>query len=189
MMPVRVFHLRSLAAWLSAGLVLGLAAHGPEAAPTDRLFRSVSPSADTIEVTMTDHAYEPSTLTLPAGEPVTLQFTNEGTVEHYFVVGSLVAGDKEGFEQNLFEGVSIEKNKQPGGHVDEEEGEHDEAEEGDHHENEFELPPGGRGSMTFTLPAAKAGTYTIACFETTGGRKHYEMGMEGTLRVTAPDDE
>ena len=137
---------------------------------------------------MTDHAYEPSTLTLPAGEPVTLQFTNEGTVEHYFVVGSLVAGDKEGFEQNLFEGVSIEKNKQPGGHADEEEGEHDEAEEGDHHENEFELPPGGRGSMTFTLPAAKAGTYPIPSFEPTAGRKPSRFGMAGPRRCTAPAD-
>jgi len=137
---------------------------------------------------MTDHAYDPSTLTVPAGEPVTLQFTNEGTVEHYFVVGSLVASNEEGFEENLFEGVSIEKSKQTGGHADEEEN-HDEAEEGGHHENEFELPPGGSGSMTFTLPASKAGTYTIACFEATGGQKHYEMGMKGTLRVTVPDDE
>lgn len=54
------------------------------------------------------------------------------------------------------------------------------------HENVFELPPGGSGSMTFTLPASKAGTYAIACFETTGGKRHYQMGMEGTLTVTAP---
>ncbi|WP_263788667.1 cupredoxin domain-containing protein [Salinibacter grassmerensis] len=188
-----LFRWESSAAWLIAVFALGLIARGGEAAPTDRSFRGASPSADTIEVTMTDHAYDPSTLTVPAGEPVTLQFANDGTVEHYFVVGASVASDKEGFEQNLFEGVSIEKNKRPGGHADEE-GSHDEGgdheeEEGDRHENEFELPPGGSGSMTFTLPASKAGTYTIACFETTGGQKHYEMGMEGTLRVTTPDDE
>ncbi|MBB4062616.1 hypothetical protein [Salinibacter ruber] len=40
--------------------------------------------------------------------------------------------------------------------------------------------------MTFTLPASKAGTYAIACFETTGGKRHCQMGMEGTLTVTAP---
>jgi uncharacterized cupredoxin-like copper-binding protein len=103
-------------------------------------------------------------------------------VEHYFVVGDTVAGDNDGFEQNLFAGVSIEKNKQTEG--DEEE-EHQE--EGGH-ENEFELPPGGEGSMTFTLPPSKAGTYTIACFETTGNEAHYQMGMKGTLTVTTSAD-
>lgn len=137
-----------------------------------------STSADTIEVTMTDFAYEPSRITVPAGQTVTLQFTNAGAVEHYFVVGDTVASDNDGFEQNLFRGVSIEKTKQSEG--DEEE-EHQE-EEG--HENEFELPPGGSGSMTFTLPPSKAGTYTIACFETTGNEAHYRMGMQGTLTVT-----
>lgn len=139
----------------------------------------------TIEVTMTDYAYKPTRITVPTGEPVTLQFTNEGTVEHYFVVGDTIAGDNDGFQQNLFTGVSIEKRKQTEEHEEKEEGEHEEEEE--HHENEFELPPGGSGSMTFTLPASKAGTYTIACFETTGGEKHYQMGMRGTLMVTASE--
>jgi len=39
--------------------------------------------------------------------------------------------------------------------------------------------------MTFTLPPSKAGTYTFTCFETTGNKKHYEMGMKGTLTVEA----
>ena len=145
-----------------------------------------STSADTIEVAMKDFAYEPDTLTIPAGRQVTLAFTNTGAVEHYFVVGDTIASSKDGFEQNLFSGVSIEKRKQTEGH-DEEEEEHEEEEGG--HGNVFELPPGGSGTMTFTLPPEKAGTYTIACFETTGGKKHYEMGMEGTLRATAPGDE
>jgi plastocyanin len=42
--------------------------------------------------------------------------------------------------------------------------------------------------MTFTLPESKAGMYTVACFETTGGQKHYEMGMQGTLTVSASSD-
>jgi uncharacterized cupredoxin-like copper-binding protein len=142
-----------------------------------------STSADTIEVTMTDFAYEPSRITVPAGQKVTLQFTNDGAVEHYFVVGDTVASDNDGFEQNLFAGVSIEKNKQTEEHEEEE---HEEEEGG--HEHEFELPPGGEGSMTFTLPPSKAGTYTIACFETTGSEAHYQMGMEGTLTVTTSAD-
>jgi uncharacterized cupredoxin-like copper-binding protein len=139
-------------------------------------------TTDTIEVTMKDFVYEPDTLTVPAGKEFTLAFTNTGTVEHYFVVGDTIAESEDGFEQNLFTGVSIEKSKQTEGHEEEEE-EHEEEEGG--HENVFELPPGGSGTMRFTLPASKAGTYTIACFETTGGKKHYQMGMEGTLTVTA----
>lgn len=144
---------------------------------------TTSPTADTIEIAMEDFAYDPDTLTISAGDPVTLAFTNTGSVEHYFVVGDTVASNNDGFKQNLFRGVSIEKNKQTEGHDEEEEEEHEEEEGG--HENVFELPPGGRGTMTFTLPPEKAGTYTIACFETTGDRRHYEMGMKGMLTVTS----
>ena len=115
-----------------------------------------------------------------------LEFENTGSVEHYFVVGDTIASDGDDFQQNLFSGVLIEKSKQTEGH-DEKEDEHDEEHEEGGHENEFELPPGGTGSMTFTLPESKAGTYTIACFETTGGQKHHEMGMKGTLTVTVSD--
>ncbi|MEF8866688.1 MAG: cupredoxin domain-containing protein [Salinibacter sp.] len=167
---------------LAVGLAVVLAAFGGRAdglaAPSDER----SPVADTIQVTMTDHAYEPSDLTVPAGEEVTLQFVNEGTVEHYFVVGETVADSEEGFEQNLFDEVALVKNKETPEHEEDQEEEHEEEEE--HHENEFELSPGGRGTLTFRLPASKAGTYTIACFETTGNRAHYEMGMTGTLTVT-----
>jgi len=143
---------------------------------------AASASADAIEVTMKDFAYQPSSITVPAGKEVTLQFNNTGSVEHYFVVGDTVASNADGFQQNLFSGVSIEKSKQTEGH-DAEEEEHEEEEGGP--ENVCELPPGGSGSMTLTLPPSKAGTYTITCFESTGNEKHYDMGMKGTLTVTA----
>ncbi|WP_258096751.1 cupredoxin domain-containing protein [Salinibacter sp. 10B] len=146
---------------------------------------AASESADTVEVTMKDFAYQPSSISVPAGKEVTLQFTNTGSVEHYFVVGDTVTSNTDGFQQNLFSGVSIEKNKQTEGHEEEEEEHGEGEEEEEHHANEFELPPGGSGSITFTLPSSKTGTYTIACFETTGNEKHYDMGMKGTLTVTA----
>lgn len=158
--------------------VLLVACGGTEGDQTTSDDAAATPATDTIEVTMTDYAYEPSDITVPAGQQVTLRFTNEGSVEHYFVVGDTIASNQDGFQQNLFSGVSISKNKQS-----EDDGEEQEEEGG--HENVFELPPGGSGSMTFTLPASKTGTYSIACFETTGGQKHYQMGMEGTLTVTA----
>jgi len=171
--------------FLFAGLGLLFAACGggtDQSSETAEADEATS-TPDTIEVTMNDFAYAPDTLTVPAGQKVTLAVTNTGTVEHYFVVGDTVDGNKDGFEQNLFTGVSIKKSKQTEGHEEDEEEEHEEG--GEHHENEFELPPGGQGTMTFTLPSEKIGTYTIACFETTGDKKHYEMGMEGTLTVTA----
>ncbi len=174
---VRVFLRTTLLAG-GALVLIACGGDGDQAAETDETREMTSASPDTIEVTMQDHAYQPSSITVPAGQEVTLQLTNAGTVEHYFVVGDTIAGDKDGFRQNLFGGVSIEKHKQTEEHEEEEE----------HHENEFELPPGGTGSMTFTLPESKAGTYTIACFETTGGQKHYEMGMQGTLTVSASSD-
>ncbi len=171
---------------LLVGITLVLAACGSgESNQASDVERTESASADTIEVTMKDFAYQPSSITVPAGKEVTLQFTNTGSVEHYFVVGDTVASTTDGFEQNLFSGVSIEKNKQTEGHEEEEE-EHEEEEGG--HENVFELPPGGSGSMTFTLPPSKAGSYTIACFETTGNETHYDMGMKGTLAVTASEE-
>ncbi len=189
----RCLRFSSVCTYLRAALLAGVAlmliacgGDGDQAAETEETREMTSASPDTIEVTMTDHAYQPSSITVPAGQEVTLQLTNAGSVEHYFVVGDTIAGDKDGFRQNLFSGVSIEKHKQTEEHEEEEHEEEEEEEE--HHENEFELPPGGTGSMTFTLPESKAGTYTIACFETTGGQKHYEMGMEGTLTVSASKD-
>lgn len=156
-----------------------------EAESSARTSALADTNATVVEVTMKDFSYQPSSITVPAGQKVTLQFTNTGSEEHYFIVGDTIASGNDGFEQNLFSGVSIEKSKQTEGHEDEEE-EQEEGEE--HHANEFELPPGGQGTMTFTLPPSKAGTYTIACFETTGDKSHYEMGMEGTLTVTASKD-
>jgi len=144
---------------------------------------SDDPDTTVVAVTMKNHAYEPSSITVPAGTPVTIEFENTGSEEHYFVVGDTIASDGEGFQENLFSDVSLEKSKEAEGHGEGEEHD-DEHEEEEHHENEFELPPGGSGSLTFPLPESKAGTYTIACFESSGGKKHHELGMIGTLTVT-----
>lgn len=174
-----------------AALMLLACANG-EDPPADGEGASASASTDTdttvVAVTMKNHAYEPSSITVPAGKPVTIEFENTGTAEHYFVAGDTIASDGEGFQENLFSDVSLEKSKEAEEHGEEEEHHDDEHEEEEHHENEFELPPGGSGSLTFTLPESKAGTYTIACFETTGGKMHHEMGMKGTLTVTADAD-
>jgi uncharacterized cupredoxin-like copper-binding protein len=177
----------SRSALLIAAVGLLLACSGGDQQPAEEKAGSTATASETdttvVEMTMKDYAYEPADVTVPAGEPVTLKIKNTGTVEHYFVVGDTIASDGEGVRENLFRDVSLEKRKQT-------EGEHEEDDQGngheeeEHHENEFELPPGGQGSITFTLPESKAGTYTIACFETTGGNKHHELGMRGTLTVS-----
>ena len=37
-------------------------------------------SSQTIDITMTDNAYQPTKFSVPKGEAVTLRFTNDGTV-------------------------------------------------------------------------------------------------------------
>ena len=184
--PSFLTRLLSRSALLVAVAGLLLACGGGDQQPTEEKAGSPAAASETdttvVEMTMKDYAYEPADVTVPAGEPVTLNIKNTGTVEHYFVVGDTIASDGEGVRANLFRDVSLEKRKQTKGEHEEDDGEGHEEEE--HHENEFELPPGGQGSITFTLPESKAGTYTIACFETTGGKKHYELGMRGTLTVT-----
>lgn len=60
----------------------------------------------TINVTITDYAYNPATFTVPAGAQVTIHATNNGAVEHEFAImkkGTSVTppfGDKD--EGNIF---------------------------------------------------------------------------------------
>ena len=45
-----------------------------------------SEPATELTVKMTDFAYNPSSLTIPAGQPVTLTLMNTGNIEHDFVI-------------------------------------------------------------------------------------------------------
>ena len=65
----------------------------------------------TIKVTMTDFHFEPMDFTIPAGQEITVNATNNGAVEHEFVIFKLGtnAGDKFGDEDedNIFWGVEV----------------------------------------------------------------------------------
>ena len=60
---------------------------GPE--PSTR--GTASPAADTLEVTiqMRDFAFEPASVTVPAGRPVTIRLINVGAVAHSFAIDAL----------------------------------------------------------------------------------------------------
>lgn len=65
----------------------------------------------TIDVTMTDFHFEPTEFTVPAGQEITVNATNNGAVEHELVVFNLGtdAGDKFGDEDegNIYWEVEV----------------------------------------------------------------------------------
>lgn len=70
-----------------------------------------APAAVRIEAHATDFAFDPATWTVPAGAEVTIEFENEGTQEHEWVIveqGSEIATEAE-FEEDvvLFEVEAI----------------------------------------------------------------------------------
>ena len=104
------------------GLTLFLAACG-----------AAGPST-TINVTMTDFHFEPSQFTVPAGEEITVNATNNGAVVHEFVIFKLGtdAGAKFGDEdeENIYW--------------------------------EVEVGPGDKSTTTFTAPS-DPGEYFLTC--------------------------
>ena len=77
-----------------------------------------SASSSTIDVTLTDFSFTPNAFTVPAGQEITLNITNNGAVVHNFIIMKLgtTAGDAfdEGDQINVF---SQKTDIQPGGDV------------------------------------------------------------------------
>ena len=88
----------------------------------------------TIDVTMTDFHFEPMEFTVPAGQEITVNATNNGAVEHEFVIFNLGkdAGEKFGDEdeENIYW--------------------------------EVEVQPGQTANTTFTAPT-EPGVYYVTC--------------------------
>jgi len=109
--------------------------------------------ATSISVTMTDFTFLPNTLTVPAGQEITLSVTNSGAVAHDFMIMKL--------------GYQIDSH----GHFGQEE-----------HANVYweqeQLEAGARLDSKFTSPT-EPGEYQIVC----GVAGHVEAGMVGKLIV------
>lgn len=111
-----------------------------------------------IEATMADFSFTPTEWTVAAGEEITIELTNDGAVEHEWVI--------------LQPGVRISS-----------EAELPETEEellADFVYWEDEVEPGESKSVAFTAP--EAGSYQIICAIET----HFNAGMTGTLTAVAP---
>lgn len=107
---------------LALGLSLVFAACGDEGPSTN------------LKVDMTDFMFDPDTFTVPAGETITLELSNNGAIEHEFVIMNFGAGVGDDF------------------------GDEDEA----NIYWEAELEAGGSGTFTFTAPS-QPGDYQVVC--------------------------
>lgn len=106
-----------------------------------------------IDATMTDFMFSPDVWSVAAGEEITIDLANDGSVEHEWVI--------------LQDGVQIAS-----------EADLPETEEellSDFVFWEDEVEPGDSKTLTFTAPAA--GTYQVICAIET----HFDAGMEGEL--------
>jgi uncharacterized cupredoxin-like copper-binding protein len=122
---------------------------------------SVSQPATELTVEASDFAYSPATITIPAGQPVTLTLQNRGAVEHDFVVDTIQVTDVEASDTG------------PAAHHQMDEPEYD---------LHFFARAGESAALKFT--AMEPGTYEIFC--TIEG--HKQAGMIGTLIVSEIED-
>jgi uncharacterized cupredoxin-like copper-binding protein len=117
-----------------------------------------------IEITMSEFSFSPRTITLTAGETVTLKLTNAGALEHEFMAGRAPTPSKGYAEDWLKRAVpGLASHTHPG---------------------EVHLGEGIRVSadwgnrVTLVVPTEK-GVYEFGCFVA----GHYEAGMKGTIVV------
>jgi len=129
---------------LSTLCVMILSACGPGGGPSTSL-----------QLTMTDFAFTPNSLSVPSGKEITIRVTNNGAVAHDLMImmlgSELVSGDHAGSQAHA----------------------------NAYWEQEL-LAPGTMKESTFVAPS-EPGEYQIIC----GVAGHLEAGMTGKLVVVA----
>jgi uncharacterized cupredoxin-like copper-binding protein len=90
--------------------------------------------SDTIDVTMTDFQFQPNRFTVPAGQEITFNSSNNGAVVHNFVVMKLGTTAGDSFDDEDIPNVYWE----------------------------VEIPPGGSTNTSFTAPS-EPGEYQVVC--------------------------
>ncbi len=116
----------------------------------------------TIEIEMRDFAFSPETLTLRAGEKVTLAFKNVGKLEHEFMAGNEPAIGR-GYLKDWLAGARIDASAEHGM---------------DHQGAGVRVAPNATTTVTFVVPS-QGGVFEFGCFVS----GHYEFGMRGRLVV------
>lgn len=126
-----------------------------------------APSTDDsrkVAIEMRDFTFFPDTLTLRAGEKVTLSFKNSGKVEHEFMAGNEPT-ERKGYLKDWFAGAHIEASG----------GEHGMA---GHEGIGIRVAPNTTQTLTFVVPS-QGGLFEFGCFVS----GHYDFGMRGRLVV------
>ncbi|HEY5984500.1 MAG TPA: cupredoxin domain-containing protein [Anaerolineales bacterium] len=116
---------------------------------------SPATASTNVSLTMTDFSFLPNTITVPAGQEITIDVTNSGAVAHDLMIM------QAGYELVANQHVHAE-------------------EHGNAYWEQDLLEPGHTLTSTFLAPSAP-GEYQIVC----GVPGHFEAGMVGKLLVVA----
>ena len=151
--------MRGLAALSPVGVILVASCGGSTRSAVDPAQGRV------VEVTMTEFAFSPTTITLAAGEKVTFKLKNTGVVEHDFMAGRQGTPGK-GYALDWI-AKAVDGARPPHTHA-----------------GEAAMGEGVRVSadwmmtLTVVVPQDK-GEYEFGCFV----QGHYEAGMKGKLVI------
>lgn len=150
-------------------LALGLLAALVAAAcgGSTQIARSPAPTGRVVDLTMQTISFEPSTITLNAGEHVTIRLVNRASAEHEFMAGRVAHPAGGGFQEDLLEGVRVDTK-----------GSMSDMPAMGHGGFGLRVAAGKTAEATFEVPL-KAGRYEFGCFVP----GHYEAGMKGTLVI------
>lgn len=125
---------------------------------------NTTPADRTVEIAMTEFAFEPASLTVVAGETIEFVVTNDGVVPHEFRLSNA-----HRIEEHI-----------ASGHED-----HGDEGEGGHHEGDadvvIEVEAGATDTVTVTLPEDATIFTEIACLLP----GHYEAGMKGEVTYSS----
>lgn len=125
---------------------------------------NTTPADRTVEIAMTEFAFEPASLTVAAGETIEFVVTNDGVVPHEFRLSNA-----HRIEEHI-----------ASGHED-----HGDEGEGGHHEGDadvvIEVEAGATDTVTVTFPEDATIFTEIACLLP----GHYEAGMKGEVTYSS----
>lgn len=128
---------------------------------------SASTSADgrIVRIGLKEFAFAPSRVTLKAGELVTLELANRGTIFHELMAGQGEILSHGGYAGDLFSGVDVRMTgNDPAAHS--------------HGGFGVLVAKGTTARLTFVVPD-RPGTYEMGCFEA----GHYLAGMVGRIVI------
>jgi uncharacterized cupredoxin-like copper-binding protein len=176
-----------------AVLIAACGDDGPDTAGVGTAARAgTSESPRTIDIAMVDIAFEPTAVTVQAGETVRFLFTNEGAVRHEATFGDEAeqeehgalmgeAGGMEGMDMDGADPDDMDDTDESGaGHDDSESGD-DGSGDGGHGDEAppLVLEPGETGEVIMSFDAPDGSSTIIGCHEP----GHWEAGMRVDVTV------